>query len=57
MIVRRHGFHNGAMAYMLEFGESTIHRSFFLNLKHDDRFLPHSMPEIFSKTEHGLQSL
>ena len=28
MTVRRYGSHKGAMAYMLQFGESTIHRIF-----------------------------
>ena len=52
MTVCRHGFHNGIMAYMLQFGESAIHRIFVawvvfvkaifscLNLKPDEGFLP-----------------
>ena len=28
MTVCRHGFHNGAMAYMLQFGSSANHRIF-----------------------------
>ena len=52
MAFSRYGFHNGVMAYMLQFGESTIRRVLVarivfvtaifscLNLKPDDRFLP-----------------
>ena len=54
------------MAYMLQFGESAVHRTFVarvvfvkaifscLNLKADDGFLSYSMPEVFNKTGHGL---
>ena len=28
-----------------------------LSLKPDDGFLPHSMPEIFNKTGHGLKGI
>ena len=57
------------MAYMLQFGESTIHRVLVarivfvaaifscLNLKPDDRFLPYSIPEVFVKTGHGLTDI
>ena len=34
MIACRHGFHNGVMPYMLQFGESTIHRIFGIMLKY-----------------------
>ena len=71
MTVCRHGFNNGAMAYMLQFGESAIHRIFIfmaqvvfvkailscLNLKPDDGFLPYNMPEVFNKTGHGLTDI
>ena len=52
MVVFRHSFHNSVIAYMLQFGESTIHRIFVawlvfvkvtfscLNLKPYDGFLP-----------------
>ena len=64
--VCRHGFYNGVMAYMLQFGEIAtntifVRREVFvkatlpcLNLKTDDRFLHYTMPEVFSKTGHGL---
>ena len=67
MAVCRHGFHNGVMAYMLQFG--AIHRIFVawvvfakaifscLNLKPDDGFLPCNMSELFSKTGHGLTDI
>lgn len=66
MTVYRHGFHKAIMAYMLQFGESTVHIIFVvrvafmkailsnLNLKPDDEFLTYSMPEAFDKTELGL---
>ena len=69
MTVRRHGFHNGVMAYMLEFGYSVIHRVFVawvvfvkatfscLILKPDDGFLPYNMTELFDKTGHGLPDI
>ena len=69
MTLRRQGFHNGVMTYILRFGESSIHIIFmarvvfikviflYLNLKPDDGFLPHSMLEIFRKTGYGLKSL
>ena len=56
------------MAYMLQIGESAIHRNFVecvffmktvfscLNLKPDDRFLCYSMLEVF-KTRHGLADI
>ena len=62
----RHGFHNSVVTYILQFGESAIHRIFvawvvlvkaifsFSNLKPDDGFLPYNMPELFDKTGHGL---
>lgn len=52
MTVCRYGFHNGVKTYMLEIGESTIHKIFVtwkvfleaifpcLNLIPDERFLP-----------------
>ena len=52
MVVFRHGFHNSVIAYMLQFGESTIHIIFVawlvfvkvtfscLNLKPYNGFLP-----------------
>ena len=66
MAVCRHGFHNGVMAYILQFRYSAIHGIFVawvvfakaifscLNLKPDDGFLPYSMPKLFNKTGHGL---
>ena len=69
MTLCRRGFYNGAMVYMLQFCESTIHRIFVawvlfvkaiflcLNLKPDDGFLPYSMPEVFNKTGHGLTDI
>ena len=69
MNVCRHGFQNGIMAYMLQFGWSAIHRIFVawvvfvkvifscLNLKPDDRFLPYNMPDVFTKTGHGLTDI
>ena len=67
MAVCRHGFHNGVMAYMLQFG--AIHRIFVawvvfakaifscLNLNPDDGFLPYNMPELFDKTGQGLTDI
>ena len=67
MAVCRHGFHNGVMAYMLQFG--AIHRIFVawvvfakaifscLNLKPEDGFLAYNMPELFNKTGHGLTDI
>ena len=69
MTVCRHDFHNGAMAYMLQNGESTIYRIFVawvvfteaifscLSLKPDDGFLPYSVPEVFNKTGHHLTDI
>ena len=69
MTICRHGLHNGVMAYMLQFGQSAIHRIFVtwvvfvkaifscLNLKPDDGFLPYNMPELFNKTGHGLTDI
>ena len=69
MTVCNHGFHNGAMTYMLQAGVSTIHRMFVmwvafmgaifscLNLKLDDGFLPYSMPDVFNKTDYGLTDI
>ena len=69
MTVRRHGFHVGLMAYMLEFGYNVIHRVFVawvvfvkatfscLILKPDDGFLPYNMPELFNKIGHGLTAI
>ena len=69
MTVRRYGFHNGAMTYTLQFGESTPHRNFVvwvvfmkaifssLNLKVDYGFLPYSMPEVFKKTDYGFTDI
>ena len=66
MSVRRHGFHNGSMAHISQFGESTIHRifmawvvfikaiSFCLNLKPEDEFLPYRMPQVLNKTGNDL---
>ena len=63
MTVCRHGFQNGIMAYMLQFGWSAIHRIFVawvvfvkvifscLNLK------PYHMPEDFNKTVQGLTEI
>ena len=67
--VHRYGFQNGVMAYMLQFGKSTILRIFVvwvvfmkaifscLNLKDDDGFLPYSMREVFNETGHGLTDI
>ena len=64
-----HGFNNGIMTYMLQFGWSTSHIIFVtgvvfvkaifscLNLKPDDGFLPCNMSELFSKTGHGLTDI
>ena len=58
--VSRHGFHNGVIAYILQLGESIIHRIFvvwvvFMKAISDDAFcLPYSMTEVFNKTGHGL---
>ena len=69
MNVRRNGFHNGVMAYMLQFDESTILRIFvpwivlmeaifsWLDLKPDEVFLLYSMPKVFSKTGHGFTDI
>ena len=69
MTVCRHGFHNGVMAYMLQFDQSAIPRIFVtwvvfvkaifscLNPKPDDGFLPYNMPELFDKTRHGLTDI
>ena len=69
MTVCRHGFHNGILAYMLQFGESAIHRIFVawvvfvkaifscLNLKPDDGFLPYNMSDVFNKTGHDLTDI
>ena len=54
MTVCRCGFHNGVMAYMLQFGYSAVHRTF---LRPDDGFLPYNLPEIFNKTGHGLTDI
>ena len=65
----RHGFQNGVMSFMLQFGQSAIHRIFLawvvfvkaifscLNLKADDGFLPYNMPDVFNKTGHGLTDI
>ena len=57
--VSRHGFHNGVIAYILQFGESTAHIIFVewvvfvkaifscLNLK----------PEVFNKTGYDLTDI
>ena len=57
------------MAYMLQFGESTVHKIFVAwvvfvkaifscsDLKLDDGFLPYSMPELFNKSGHGLTDI
>ena len=69
MTVCRCGFHNGVMAYMLQFDYSAVHRTFqarvvfvktifaCLNLRPDDGFLPYNLPEIFNKTGHGLTDI
>ena len=66
MVVYRHGVQNRIIAYMLQIGETTIQRIFVvwvdfvvtifscLNLKPNDGILLDSMPEVFSKTGHGL---
>ena len=68
MTVCRHGFHNGVMAYILQFGYSAIHGIFVawvvfakaifscLNLKPDDGFFNKRM-ELFNKTGHGLTDI
>ena len=69
MTVCRHGFHDGVMAYMLQFRQSAIHRIFVawvvfvkamfscLNFKPDDGFLHYDMPELLNKTGHGLTDI
>ena len=65
MTVCRHGFHNGIMTYMLQFGQCgfvawvVFVKAIFscLNLKPDDGFLPYNMPELFNKTGHGLTDI
>ena len=65
MAVCRYGFHKGVMAYMLQFGDSVIHRIFVawivifscLNLKPDDGYLTFHMPEFFDKTGHSLTNI
>ena len=68
MAVFGHGFHNNVIAYMLQFGESPIHRSFaawlifvkvtfsciISNLMMDFYI---SMLKVFSKTGHGLTDI
>ena len=61
MSVRRHGFHNGFMADLSQFGKSIIHIIFVvwvffmkaiflsLNLKPDGGFLPYCMSDVFHK--------
>ena len=57
------------MAYILNIGESTMQRIFGawvvfmeavfskINLRPDEGFLAHNMPEIFVKTGHGLTDI
>ena len=69
LTVRRYGLHNGVMAYMLQFGESTIHRIFvtwvafmkaiFSMLKSQTWLWIFAvmLAEVFNKTGHGLTGI
>ena len=65
----RHSLHQGAMAFMLKVGESTMQLNFVgwivflepifthINLKPEAGFLLKKMPDIFVKTGHGLTDI
>ena len=69
MTVCKCGFHNGVMAYMLQFGYSAVHRTFqarvvfvkaifsCLNLRPDDGFLPYNLLRFLIKLDMALQTL
>ena len=54
MTVRRYGFHNGVMAYMLQFGESIILIIFVEWVALISRFLS---PEVSNKFRYGLRDI
>ena len=57
------------MAYMLQIGESTIHRIFvawiafievifsYFTFRPDDGFLPNIIPEVFIKVKHDITDI
>lgn len=69
MDVSQHDLHNGAIGFMLQIGESTMHRSFVgwvvlvdailshLHVKPDDGLLLYSMPRLHIKIGHGLTDI
>ena len=54
MTVRRYGFHNGVMAYMLQFGESIILIIFVEWVALISRLLS---PEVSNKFRYGLRDI
>lgn len=69
MDVSQHDLHNGAIGFMLQIEESTMHRIFVgwvvlvnailshLHLKPDDGFLLCSMPRLHIKIGHGFTDI
>ena len=69
LTICRHALHLGIMAYILNLGESTVHRIFVgwavfldaffnkINLKPKGGYLISKMPDIFIKTGHGLTDI